>query len=141
MSETLATQDETVSSLLAYVFGGAIGPPEGRAVGYSLVEATPTAFSWWASLEYYDGPPVPVDRYLIKIDRRLREICSPEPIVLSETELTESIFSATSHHLASSRRFTDGSLSISYKVTVEESLDIAYVVQLRHHGRFDLEND
>lgn len=135
MSETLATQDEAVSSLLAYVFSGAIGPPEGKGVGYSLIEATPTAFSWLASLEYYDGPPEPVDRYLIKIDRRSREICSPEPIVLSETELAEAIFAATGHHLASSRGFTGRRAKHLIQCTVEESLDIAYVVQLRHHGR------
>lgn len=37
-------------------------------------------------------------------------------------------------YVASSTRLTDGALSISYKVTVQESPDIAYVVQLRHHG-------
>ncbi|KAI5857389.1 hypothetical protein GGS23DRAFT_587861 [Durotheca rogersii] len=134
MSEALATQDEALSRLLAYVFSGAIGPPEGKGVGYALVEAKPTAFSWLASLEDIDGPPAPVDRYLIKIDRLSRDICPPEHIVLSEIELAEAAFAATGQHLVSSTRFTNGALSISYKVTVQESLDIAYVVQLRHHG-------
>ncbi|KAL9095546.1 MAG: hypothetical protein Q9163_006504 [Psora crenata] len=55
--------------------------------------------------------------------------------MLLETELAEAIFAATGQHLASSSRFTDGMLSISYKVTVQHSPDVAYVVQLRHHGR------
>jgi hypothetical protein len=76
-------------------------------------------------LEDIDGPPPPVDRYLIKIDRLSRDICPPEHIVLSEIEHAEAIFAATGQHLASSTRFTDGALSISYKVTVQESLDIA----------------
>lgn len=79
-------------------------------------------------------PATPIDRYLIKIDRRSKEISRPEPIVLSEAELAEAIFAATGQNLACSTRFTDGALSISYKVAVQESPDVAYVVQLRHHG-------
>ena len=135
MPEELMTKDQAVSRLLAYVFSGAIGPTNGKGVGYALIKETSTVFSWSASLEDIDGPATPVDRYLIKIDRRSKEISPPEPIALSKIELTEAIYSATGQHLASSTRFTDGALSISYKVTVKESPDIAYVVQLRHHGR------
>ncbi|KAF2273784.1 uncharacterized protein EI97DRAFT_495741 [Westerdykella ornata] len=81
-----------------------------------------------------DGPTMPIARYMIKTNRRSREISSPEPLVLSESELEEAILAATGQSVASSTRFTDGELSISYKVTVRESPDIAYVVQLRHHG-------
>lgn len=128
------TQDEAISALLGFIFSGALGSPKGKGVGYALVESTPTTFSWWAALEDIDGPPMPLDRYLVKINRRTRTILPPEPIALSETELSEAILSATGRHLASSTRFTDGALSVSYKVTVQESPDIAYVVQLRHHG-------
>ncbi|KAI3324464.1 hypothetical protein HD806DRAFT_492678 [Xylariaceae sp. AK1471] len=134
MSEGLMTQDEAASALLAYIFSGAIGSPKGKGVGYALIKATQTTFSWSAALEDIDGPATPVFRYLVKIDRESREISPPEPIVLSETELAEAILAATGQHLASSARFTDGALSISYKVTVQESQDVAYVVQLRHHG-------
>ncbi|KAI1455373.1 hypothetical protein F4805DRAFT_271315 [Annulohypoxylon moriforme] len=128
------TRDEAVLALLAYVFSGAIGPPKGKGVGYALIEATPTTFAWSAALEDIDGPAAPIDRYLIRIDRKSKEIHSPKPIVLSETELTDAIFVATGYRLASSTRFTDGALSTSYKVTVEERPDVKYVVQLRHHG-------
>lgn len=128
------TKDEAASALLAFVFSGALGSPNGAGVGYALIETTPTTFSWSAALEDIDGPAVPVDRYLVKIDRRSRAISPPELIKLSETELAEVILSATGQHLASSTRFTDGALSISYKVTVQENADDAYVVQLRHHG-------
>ncbi|KAI1132836.1 hypothetical protein F5Y10DRAFT_291791 [Nemania abortiva] len=135
MSKALLTQEEAVSKLLAYVFSGAIGSSEGKSVGYALVEATPTAFSWFACLEDDDGPPMPIDRYLIKIDRLSGDISAPKHVVLPEVELAEAIFAATGQRLASSARFTDGSLSISYKATVQERPGIAYVVQLRHHGR------
>ena len=55
--------------------------------------------------------------------------------MLTETELAEAIFTATGQHLASSSRFTDGMMSVSYKVTVQHPPDVAYVVQSRHHGR------
>lgn len=135
MSKELMTQDEAVSILLAYALSGAIGSPKGKGVVYSLVDTTPTAFVWTISLEDQDGPSMPIDRYLFKIDRRSKEIVPPELIVLSVTRLAEAILSATGQHLATSTRFTDGLLSISYKVTVQESPDAAYVVQLRHHGR------
>lgn len=128
------TEDEAASALLAFVFSGALGSPNGRGVGYALIETTPTTFSWSAALEDIDGPAVPVDRYLVKIDRRSGAISPPELIQLSETELAEVIVSATGQHLASSTRFTDGALSISYKVTVRENADDAYVIQLRNHG-------
>ncbi|KND86834.1 hypothetical protein TOPH_08506 [Tolypocladium ophioglossoides CBS 100239] len=132
MSEELMTRDEAVSALLAFVYSGALVLR--RGVGYALIGATPTTFSWSAALEDIDGPAMPVDRYCVKIDRRSKKISPPEPIILSKVDLSEAILSATGLHLASLTRFTDGALSISYKVTVQESLDIAYVLQLRHYG-------
>ena len=129
------TQDDAVVVLLAYAFSGAIGSAEGKGVTYALISKTPTIFAWSVALEDFDGDPAPIDRYLVKIDRQSKKILPPERIMLSETELTQAIFAATGQHLASSSRFTDGLLSISYKVTVHHSPDVAYVVQLRHHGR------
>ncbi|KAI0099681.1 hypothetical protein GGR51DRAFT_576126 [Nemania sp. FL0031] len=101
MLDEFMTQDEAMSALLASVFSGAIGSLKGKGVGYALIEATPTTFSY---LSYY-----------LK-------------------QLTEAIFAATGHHLTSSTRFTDGALSISYRVTVQERSDVVYVLQPRHHG-------
>ncbi|KAL6818472.1 hypothetical protein GGI42DRAFT_338243 [Trichoderma sp. SZMC 28013] len=136
MSKSLLTEDEGVKALLAYIYSGsAIGPVgKNKGVGYSLLKSSLTSFSWSAAIEDFEGPETPVDRYLIKIDRRTNEISTPELIVLSETELTDAILSATGQHLSSWARFTDGSLSTSYKVTVEEDDNASYVIQLRHHG-------
>lgn len=135
MSDYLLTQDEGVEALLAYIYSGsAIGPVGDKGVGYSLLKSSLTSFSWLAAIEDFDGPDTPVDRYLIKIDRRTKEISTPEPIVLSENELADAILSAAGQRLSSWARFTDGSLSISYKVTVEEDSNASYVIQLRHHG-------
>ena len=127
-------QDEAASALLAYMFSGAVGDSKGKGVCYALIDTTSTSFTWSAALGDIDGPPTSIDRYLISIDRRSKEISSPKLIELSETELAEAILAATGQHLVSSTRFTDGLLSISYKVTVQESPDVEYVVQLRHHG-------
>ncbi|KAL7911900.1 hypothetical protein GGI35DRAFT_301507 [Trichoderma velutinum] len=134
MSENLLTEDEAASIIVGYVFSGAIGPSNSKGVCYALMNATPFSFSWSAALEDIDGSDTPLDRYLIKIDRRTKEINTPEPIVLSEKELADAVFVATGQHLSSWTRFIDGVLSISYKVTVREDPDVAYVVQMRHHG-------
>ncbi len=135
MAEELATQDEGVSALLSFMFSGAIGSPEEKGVSYALAKTTATTFSWVAALEDMDGPPTPIDRYLITFDRQARKILPPRPIVLSKEEVTDAVLAATGQRLASSTRFTDGALSISYKITIHERSDIAYILQLRHHGR------
>ncbi|KAL8940546.1 MAG: hypothetical protein Q9211_002229 [Gyalolechia sp. 1 TL-2023] len=129
------TQDAAASTLLAYAFAGGLGEPEGRGVSYALIGATPSTFTWSAALEEFDGPPKPIHRYRVEIDRRSKEVLPPQPIMLPDSELAEVILAATGQRVASSTRFTDGALSISYKVTVHDDSDIAYVVQLRHHGR------
>ncbi|KAL5092417.1 hypothetical protein Trisim1_001669 [Trichoderma cf. simile WF8] len=136
MSENLLTEDEGVKALVAYVnSGSAIGSVgKGKGVGYSLMKSSPTSFSWSTAIEDFGGSDTPVDRYLIKIDRRTKEFSPPEPIVLSERQLADALLAATGQHLSSWTRFTDGSMSISYKVTVKEDPDVAYVVQIRHYG-------
>ncbi|KAL7935535.1 hypothetical protein V8C35DRAFT_299722 [Trichoderma chlorosporum] len=135
MPDDLLTQDEGAAALLAHIFSGsAVGPVNGKGVGYALLASSPDSFSWSASIEDFEETECPVDRYLIKIDRRTKQISTPEPIVLSQNELTDAILSATGQHLSSWARFTDGTLSISYKATVKEDDSISYVVQLRHHG-------
>lgn len=54
--------------LLAFMFSGAIGSADGKGVGYSLIDETPEAFVWSAAVEDMDAPPVPVDRYQVKIE-------------------------------------------------------------------------
>lgn len=103
-------------------------------MSYALIEETGNSFSCVAALEDINAPATPVHRYVVKINRQSREISTPEPIVLSETELSEAILAATGQHVASSTRFTDGALSVSYRVAVQELQDVEYVVQLRHHG-------
>ncbi|KAI1736652.1 hypothetical protein F4680DRAFT_451742 [Xylaria scruposa] len=57
MSKGLMTQDEAALALLAYVFSGAISSPKGKGVGYALMKATQTTFSWSVALEEdIDGP-------------------------------------------------------------------------------------
>ncbi|KAI4188580.1 MAG: hypothetical protein L6R41_002048 [Letrouitia leprolyta] len=135
MCTQLLTQDAAASALLAYAFSGGIGSPEGKGVSYALIGTSPTTFTWSAALEDFDGPPKPIDRYRVEIDRQSKQVLPPQPIVLQDSEIAKAIMAATGQRFASATRFTDGALSISYKVTVQDDPGIAYVVQLRHHGR------
>ncbi|KUJ14302.1 uncharacterized protein LY89DRAFT_686780 [Mollisia scopiformis] len=127
-------QDDAASALVTYIFSGVIGSPKDKGVSYSLHEATDSTFSWIAALEEEDSIGQPIDRYRVDIDRLSRKIQTPMLISLSEAELSEAVLAATGHHLKVFSRFTDGALSISYKVSIEEDPDIQYIVQLRHHG-------
>ncbi|KAL8838645.1 MAG: hypothetical protein Q9170_002053 [Blastenia crenularia] len=134
-STQLLGQDAAAAKLLEYAFAGGIGAAEGRGVCYSLISTSPSTFIWSVALEDFDGPPAPIDRYVVEIDRRSKQVFPPQPVIIPDAEMAEAIFAATGQCLASAARFTDGALSISYKVTVHDDPDIAYVVQLRHHGR------
>ncbi|KAK0637123.1 hypothetical protein B0T17DRAFT_613761 [Bombardia bombarda] len=102
--------------------------PKETGVAYSLIKETATEFLFSAALEDFGGPAVPIDRYLITIDRHSSKVMLPPcPIVISTQELTEAILTATGQHLQSAERLTDGMLSVSYKVMVEEDQDIAYI--------------
>lgn len=134
-TQSLMTRDDAASALVTYIFSGVIGSTKDKAVNYSLLEATDSTFSWIAGLDEGENTGQPIDRYRVDIDRLSGKIQPPTPILLSEVELREVILAATGHHLKEFSKFTDGLLSISYKVSIEESPDIQYVVQLRHHGQ------
>lgn len=115
-SQSLMTQDEAAAALVTYIFSGAIGSAKGMGVAYSLLEATDTTFSWIAALEAEESEGEPIDRYRVDIDRESRRIQSPTPIALSEVEIRDAVLVATGNHVKSFSRFTDGALSISYRV-------------------------
>ena len=128
------TLDKATSLLLSHAFSGAIGPTAGKGVIYSLMAQDAQIFTFSVALEGDDDPSKPIDRYRVVVDRSSGGIRAAELIVLTECQLAEAVLNATGHHLATFSRFTDGLLSISYKVSVQENTDFVYVVQLRHHG-------
>src|SRR5271169_5759843 len=102
------------------MFAGAIGPAKRKLVGYSLFKENDNSFSFLASLQGHEETAQPTDRYLIVVDKASGNIQPPELVALSGHELSQLIFTATGHRLATFSRFTDGALSISYKVCVED---------------------
>jgi len=130
----LITLEQGISTLLSYMFSGTLGPTEGKGVSYSVLSESENYFSFIAALEDKEKTAKPIHRYHVTIDRISGNVQPPQLISLSTIDLADVIVKATGHHLATSTRFTDGALSISYKVSVQEDPDIEYVVQLRHHG-------
>ena len=131
----LLSVQEGISLLLRLMFSGAVGSANGKAVSYSVLEEKEDCFVFIAALEDIDQTNVPVHRLRIAMDRESGKIDPPEAISLSSTELAAAIRRATGNQVADFARFTDGALSISYKVSVKDHPDIQYVVQLRHHGK------
>jgi len=91
-------------------------------------------FTFSVALEGDDDTGKPIDRYRVVVNRSSGGIRAAELIMLTECQLADAVLNATGHHLATFSRFTDGLLSISYKVSVQENTEFEYVVQLRHHG-------
>ena len=130
----ISTLDNATSLLLSHAFSGAIGPTADKGVTYSLMAEDDQCFTFSAALEGDDDAGKPIDRYRVVIDRSSGRIRATELIMLTECQLEDAVLNATSHHLATFSRFTDGLLSISYKVSIQEDTETEYVVQLRHHG-------
>jgi hypothetical protein len=62
-------QHEAAAVILEYVYTGALGSTDGKGVGYALMHTTGSIFTYSVALETIDGPPCPVDRYQIEIER------------------------------------------------------------------------
>ena len=117
------------------MFSGKIGDSTRKAVNYSLVEQTESSFTFIVALEDWKSTrATPIMRYRVGIDRVSGEISEPRLVALSAEQLPEAILTATGNHVTKWERFTDGALSVSYKISVQQDADIEYMLQLRHHG-------
>ncbi|KAF9777355.1 hypothetical protein IL306_004442, partial [Fusarium sp. DS 682] len=127
-------QFQAADALLKYVYSGILGPTKGKAVDYAVMRTTDNTFTFSTTLEPLDGTPNPLDRYQIEIDRRSGKPSAPKKIEITNEDMQRAVLAATGETVASSRRFTDGGFSISYKVAVMDKPDTTYIVQLRFHG-------
>ncbi|OAR01868.1 hypothetical protein LLEC1_06975 [Akanthomyces lecanii] len=127
-------QFQAADALLKYVYSGVIGVTKGLAVDYALMRTTDSTFTFSAALEPLDHLPEFIDRYQIEIDRQSGQPSTPRKIEIADEELKKAVLAATGEEVASSRRFTDGGFSTSYKVTAMHNPDFVCVVQQRFHG-------
>ena len=135
---TLKTFEDATSAVLSFSFSGALGPAKDKSVIYSLFKETDNSFTFMVSLcsdtELYTQP---IDRYLVVLDRITGEIERTHRIELDIEECRKIFGCFTKSRITKHTRFTDGSLSLSYKVTCREyetEDEVQYVVQLRHHA-------
>lgn len=109
-------------------------PYEGKGSGLRRDAHHGQHFTFSTTLEPLDDPPNHLDRYQIEIDRRSGEPSAPKKIEITNEDMQKAVLAATGGTVASSRRFTDGGFSISYRVAVTDKPDTTYIVQLRFHG-------
>lgn len=133
-SHGLLDQFQAGEALLKYVYSGVIGDTTGRVVGYALMQTTDSTFSFSAALEPLVEEPQFLDRYQISIDRETGEPSTPTKIEVTDEEIQRAVLAATGQQVARSYICTDGGFSTSYKVTVRDRPDTAYIVQQRFHG-------
>ncbi|KAJ1326107.1 phosphotransferase [Microdochium nivale] len=127
-------QFQAADALLKYVYSGVLGPTTGMGVDYAVMRTTESTFTFTVTLEPLDGASNPLDRYQIGIDRQSGKPSAPKKIEINDVDMRSAVLAATGDIVASSRRFTDGGFSISYKVAVIDKPDTFYIVQLRFHG-------
>ena len=68
------------------------------------------------------------------MDRRYGIIEKPQLISLSELELARAIHIATGLEMLEATRFTDGAMSISYKISIKTDPHMHFMLQIRHIG-------
>lgn len=127
-------QFQAADALLAYVYSGVIGATKGSAVNYAVMRTTESTFFFSAALEPQDRVLEFLDRYQIEVDRHTGALSAPKRMEITDEDMRRAVLAATGEQVASSRRFTDGGFSTSYKVAVTRGPDVSYVVQLRFHG-------
>jgi hypothetical protein len=125
--------------LIAFVFGGGLGRvnPAGKLLSCSFLPnySEGTSFVFIAAWEEEDSPSVvPIQRYRINIDKTSGKVASCELIALTSEEIHRLILDATGQRVSTYSRFTDGAISISYKISVMEDPETSYILQLRHYG-------
>lgn len=117
---------------MAHMNSGAIGPTTGTIKMYSVVEETATTITFIATLmSFATMDSVPLDRYIVKIDRHSGLVFSSELASIAHAELEAMFIEAGIGHLDAVERFKDGSFSVSYKAFCGTK---SYVVQLRSNG-------
>ena len=84
-------QYEAADILLKYVYSGALGSTSGMGVGYALTHTTASTFTNSVALELIDGPPCPLDRYQVEIDRQSGNLSSPKKIEISDEDMPKAI--------------------------------------------------
>lgn len=123
---------EAKKVLMAYINSGAIGPTTGTFTTYSVVEETPTKITFMATLMSFEMlDSVPLNRYVVKIDRYSGSVLSSELASITSVELEAMFTDAGIGHVDAVERFKDGSFSVSYKALCKPN---SYVVQLRSNG-------
>jgi len=126
----LMSHEEASSIVLAFAFGGALGDVKGKGIVYSHLSTDETTTNWIADLQDFELDQ-PVDRYLININRISRKVTSYSSITIPRVECEECVLAATGHQVKAITRSVDGSLSISYRVSIVEDGAIEYLIQLR----------
>lgn len=134
------SNEELSQRMRNLVFGGHIGPAEGKAITSDIVREDSTSIVFIAALISLSDLSVPLDRYLLCLTKQDGALLSTTPVSLNDKEMAGVLRNAGCGELVQYDRMSDGVFGTTYKAKAYmadgETTD-EYVVQLRYHANID----
>ncbi|KAJ5832424.1 hypothetical protein N7474_000735 [Penicillium riverlandense] len=130
-------KEELSQHMRDLVFGGHLGPAQGKAVTFDVVREDTVSIIFIAALISLTGVSDLLDRYLICLAKEDGALLSTTPVSLDKDAIAKAIQEAGCGELVYYNRLCDGTFGTTYKAkayTKSENKPDEYVVQLRYHA-------
>ncbi|KAJ5322892.1 hypothetical protein N7452_011181 [Penicillium brevicompactum] len=121
------------------VFGGHLGPTQGKAITFDIVREDTVSIIFIAALISLTEVNAGLDRYLISLAKD-GALLSASPVSLDTGEMPKLLLESGCGKLVEYERFKDGSFGTTYKAKARgknEDEPNEYIVQLRYHASID----
>ncbi|KAJ5353755.1 hypothetical protein N7541_006319 [Penicillium brevicompactum] len=122
------------------VFGGHLGPAQGKAITFDIVCEDAVSILFIAALISLTELITGLDRYLICLAKENGALLSTSPVSLDTGEMAKVFQESGCGKLVEYERFRDGSFGTTYKAKARgknEDEPHEYIVQLRYHANID----
>lgn len=122
------------------VFGGHLGPAQGKAITFDIAREDTVSILFIAALISLAEVNAGLDRYLISLAKQDGALLSTTPVSLDKAGMTGVLQESGCGELVQYDRLSDGSFGTTYKAKAHaknENEPGEYVVQLRYHANID----
>ncbi|KAJ5319315.1 hypothetical protein MYU51_013449 [Penicillium brevicompactum] len=133
------SKEEISQRMRDLVFGGHLGPAQGKAITFDIVREDPVSIIFIAALISFTEVNAGLDRYLISLAKD-GALLSTSPVSLNTGEMAKLLLESGCGKLVEYERFKDGSFGTTYKAKARgknKDEPNEYIVQLRYHANID----
>ncbi len=133
--------DELCQQLRALVFGGLLGPVNGRAITHGIASEDALTTTFMTTLfSVKDINEQPVKRHLVRLAKKDGKLIWSKPATLGRDQLTTILIDAKVGTLKDFTQLNQGAHAVTYKASVLEDEEGQYIVQLRYNVNIDSMN-